>query len=64
MSELSLRAIHFSPLPCSDLGQGVAMIVTAFAPPRFFAQTLSSLPFLLVRLALARATRTNRKGRR
>ena len=34
-----LRAIHFSPLPCSDLGQGVAMIITAFMLPRFFAQT-------------------------
>jgi len=32
-------AIHFSPLPCSDLGLGVAMIITAFTPFRFFAQT-------------------------
>ena len=34
-----LRAIHFSPLPCSDFGQGVAMIITALMLPRFFAQT-------------------------
>ena len=33
-----LRAIHFSPLPCSDLGQGVATIITAFTPFHFFAQ--------------------------
>jgi hypothetical protein len=31
-----LRAIHFSPLPCSDLGQGVAISTTAFTLPRFF----------------------------
>ena len=29
-------AIHFSPLPCSDLGQGVAISTTAFMLPRFF----------------------------
>ena len=34
-----LRAIHFSPLPCSDLGQGVAISTTAFMLPRFFVQT-------------------------
>ena len=34
-----LRAIHFPPLPCSDFGQGVAMIITALMLPRFFAQT-------------------------
>ena len=33
------RAIHFSPLPCSDLGQGVAISTTAFMLPRFFVQT-------------------------
>ena len=33
-----LRAIHFSPLPCSDLGQGVAISTTAFTLPRFFVQ--------------------------
>ena len=26
-------------LPCSDLGQGVALIITAFTTFRFFAQT-------------------------
>ena len=31
--------INFSPLPCSDLERGVAMIITAFTPLRFFAQT-------------------------
>ena len=36
---ISLRAIHFSPLPCSDLGQGVAISTTAFMLPRFFVQT-------------------------
>ena len=30
---------HFSPVTCSYLGQGVAMIITAFEPPCFFAQT-------------------------
>ena len=34
-----LRAIHFSPLPCSDLGQAVAISTTAFMLPRFFVQT-------------------------
>ena len=34
-----LRAIRFSPLPCSDLGQGVAISTTAFPLPRFFVQT-------------------------
>ena len=34
-----LRAIHFSPLPCSDLGQGVAISTTAFMLSRFFVQT-------------------------
>ena len=34
-----LRAIHFSPLPCSDLGQGVAISTTALMLPRFFVQT-------------------------
>ena len=34
-----LRAIHFSPLPCSNLGQGVAISTTAFMLPRFFVQT-------------------------
>ena len=33
-----LRAIHFSPLQCSDLGQGVAISTTAFTLPRFFVQ--------------------------
>ena len=33
------RAIHFSPLPCSDLGQGVAISTTAIMLPRFFVQT-------------------------
>ena len=32
-------AIHLSPLPCSDLGQGVAISTTAFMLPRFFVQT-------------------------
>ena len=38
-----LRAMHFLPLPCSDLERGVAMIITAFTkatrrgtPFRFF----------------------------
>ena len=49
-----LRAIHFSPLPCSDLGQGLAMIVTAFTPFHFFTQTMlfsvctSSFSLLLI----------------
>ena len=30
---------HFFPLPCSDLGQGVAISTTAFMLPRFFVQT-------------------------
>ena len=34
-----LRAIRFSPLPCSDSGQGVATIITVFMLPQFFAQT-------------------------
>ena len=34
-----LRAILFSPLPCSDLGQGVAIRTTAFKLSRFFVQT-------------------------
>ena len=34
-----LRAIHLSPLPCRDLGQGVAISTTAFKLPRFFVQT-------------------------
>ena len=34
-----LRAIHVYPLPCSDLGQEVAMIITTFMPFCFFAQT-------------------------
>ena len=34
-----LRPIHFSLLPCSDLGQGVAISTTAFILPRFFVQT-------------------------
>ena len=45
-----LRAILFSLLPCSDLGQGVAMIITAFMLPRFFAKTVNvhilRLPFV------------------
>ena len=32
-------AFHLSPLPCSDLGQGVAISTTAFMLPRFFVQT-------------------------
>ena len=39
-----MGAIHFSPLPCSVLGQGVAISTTAFMLARFFAQTpLSSV---------------------
>ena len=34
-----LRAIHFSPLPCSGSGQGVAISTAAFMLPRFFVQT-------------------------
>ena len=34
-----LRSIHVSPLPCSDLGRGVAISTTAFMLPRFFVQT-------------------------
>ena len=34
-----MGAIHFSPLPCSVLGQGVAISTGAFMLPRFFAQT-------------------------
>ena len=33
-----VRVIHFPPLPCNDLGQGVAMTINAFAPFRFFVQ--------------------------
>ena len=40
-----LRAIHFSPLPCSDLGQGVAISAKAFKLPRFFVEMPSSSCF-------------------
>ena len=48
-----LRAIHFSPLPFSDLGQGVAISTTAFMLPRFFVRTahILRLPFELQSLA-------------
>ena len=35
----NVAPIHLSPLPCSDLGQGVAISTTAFKLPRFFVQT-------------------------
>ena len=38
-SILTSPPIHFNPLPCSDLGQGVAISTTAFMLPRFFVQT-------------------------
>ena len=42
---------HFSPLPCSDLGQGLAMIITAFMLDRFFCDIFAQTHTFFVSLS-------------